>query len=199
MKSRCKSKQLPTSILRGRKCLWHVFDVYKKSSIVSVITVCLQHQHDRSYHSALREEDCWSPVCLSVTFVDIVSLAQESWLPFDVVTSLVILFVSSFHICCILAGLRPPKTRKQKTYSCKWLSDIFFQNYGIYFTVGMFFLCCSHTCTFFLSAWGQKQGEQLLFHELILPRHSNSQIIITDRKLIMITFLIFGFHFHHDL
>ncbi len=72
---------------------------------------------DRLYHSALWGEDvCWSPLCLPLTFADIMSLAEESGLAFDAVLSSVILFVSSFHICCISAGLRLPETWN-KTHS----------------------------------------------------------------------------------
>ena len=119
-KKKANSKQLPTSVLRGRKNVsrWHVFDVYiiyiyikKHLSSHNVFTVLT----DRSYHSALwGEEVSWSPACLRLTFVDIMSWTEESWLPFDVVLSSVSPFVSSFHICCISAGLRPPKNIQQK-------------------------------------------------------------------------------------
>lgn len=94
VKSCCESKQSNR---------WHVCDVdtNKKAAASS-------QQTDGSYHSAPRgEEVWWSAPRLPVTFADTLLCAGES---LDVDLSSVAPFVSSFHICCISAGLKPPET-----------------------------------------------------------------------------------------
>lgn len=99
---------------------WQVFDVNWKKAALLLRTA----RTDGSYLSALwGQADCWSSACLPGTFADIILPVEDSRLAFIAVLSSVIASVSSFHTCCISAGLRQAK-RWLKTQSLSILLQI---------------------------------------------------------------------------